>query len=388
MTARAWLSAEDCAVEDLESITSVGTSLADYPWAAQVLDDVLLYSAAALRPTMTDPEGRRVLQAELARALIAGPGIVVLSGAFPDADVVDAVSGVFDDIIDEQRASAPVTGDHVGKPGGNDRIWNALGKLAERAPDLFVDYYANDVIALASQAWLGPAYQLTSQVNVVNPGGVAQEMHRDYHLGFQDDVTAAQFPAHVHAMSPLLTLQGAIAHTDMPVESGPTMYVPHSQKYLPGYVAWRLPEFGEHMAQHHVQLPLFKGDAVFFNPAIFHAAGTNSTRTMRRMANLLQVSSAFGRSMESIDRRALILSIYSDLLAAQDVDNRDPRAVENVIAASADGYPFPTNIDNDQPVVGLASSAQADLLAQALASQWTHDELAARLAAQESMRRP
>lgn len=388
MTDPTFLSAADCSVEDLVAITAAATSLSDYPWAAQVLEGVLLYSAAALRPTMADPDGRRVLQAELARALTDGPGIVVLTEAFPDTDVVDAVSGVFDDIIDEQLASARETGDHFGRPGGNDRIWNALGKLAARAPDLFVDYYANDVIALVSHAWLGPAYQLTSQVNVVNPGGAAQEMHRDYHLGFQDVATAAQFPAHVHAMSPLLTLQGAIAHTDMPVESGPTMYVPHSQKYLPGYVAWRLPEFREHMARNHVQLPLFKGDAVFFNPALFHAAGTNTTRTMRRMANLLQVSSAFGRPMEIVDRSALILSIYSDLIKAQVVDGRDPREVENVICASAEGYAFPTNLDRDQWLAGLAPSTQAELLTQALAGQWTHEELAQELAAQASRRLP
>ena len=32
----------------------------------------------------------------------------------------------------------------------------------------FAAYYGNDAIALVSEAWLGPGYQLTSQVNVVN----------------------------------------------------------------------------------------------------------------------------------------------------------------------------------------------------------------------------
>lgn len=99
------------------------------------------------------------------------------------------------------------------------------------------------------------------------------------------------------------------------------------------------------------------------------------------MANLLQVSSPFGRPMESIDRSALILSIYSDLIEAQVVDNRGRREVQSLIAASADGYAFPTNLDNDQPADGRASSAQADLLAQALAGRRTHDEPALRLAA-------
>lgn len=47
----------------------------------------------------------------------------------------------------------------------------------------------------------------------------------------------------MHALSPLLTLQGAVAHVDMPVETGPTLYLPHSQKYPAGYVAFHQPEF-------------------------------------------------------------------------------------------------------------------------------------------------
>ncbi len=382
-----WLSADDCSLDDLIAITNEVTSVSDYPWAAQVLDGVLLYSAAALRPTMADPEGRRVLQDELVRALREGPGVVVFSGAFPDTDVVDAVSGVFDDIIDEQRARGIDLGDHV-KPGASDRVWNALAKLADRAPDRFVDYYGNDVIALACEAWLGPGYQMTSQVNVVNPGGLAQEMHRDYHLGLQSAQNAARYPSPAHHMSASLTLQGAVAHTDMPVESGPTMYLPHSHKYLPGYVAWRLPEFREYALAHHVQIPLFKGDAVFFNPALFHAAGTNSTRTMRRMAHLLQVSSAFGRAMESIDRAALVLSIYDDLLKADIAEGRDPRAIQNVIAASAEGYAFPTNLDRDVLLDGLAPTTQAELVQQSLAEQWTYDQLAERLAEYQVRREP
>jgi len=78
-------------------------------------------------------------------------------------------------------------------------------------PEAFVDYYANDIVSLASTSWLGPGYQVTSQVNVVNPGGAGQTVHRDYHLGFQSPKTSAEFPAHVHALSPVLTLQGAVA---------------------------------------------------------------------------------------------------------------------------------------------------------------------------------
>ncbi len=168
-------------------------------------------------------------------------------------------------------------------------------------------------------------------------------------------------PAHVHRLSPVLTLKGAVAHTDMPAETGPTLYLPHSHKYLPGYLAWRRPEFQEYFEAHHVQLPLHKGDAVFVNPAVFHAAGANRTADVRRMANLLQVSSAFGRAMEVVDRAAMSAAVSPALQAMAD-DGASPAAIGNVIAACAEGYPFPANLDLDQPIDGLAPPTQADIL--------------------------
>ena len=185
-----------------------------------------------------------------------------------------------------------------------------MEKLCLRDPATFAAYYGNDIIALISEAWLGPAYQLTSQVNNVRPGGASQSAHRDYHLGFQTASVIERYPVHVHRISPVLTLQGAVAHCDMPVESGPTLYLPYSQTYLPGYLAMNRPEFQAYFTEHHVQLPLRKGDAAFFNPALFHAAGTNRSADIQRMANLLQVSSAYGRAMESVDRTRMSAALY------------------------------------------------------------------------------
>jgi hypothetical protein len=46
------------------------------------------------------------------------------------------------------------------------------------------------------------------------------------------------------------------------------------------------------------------------------------------------------------------------------------RALLNVVAASAEGYAFPTNLDHDQPVDGLAPPTQADLVRRALSESW------------------
>jgi len=370
VSGRSRLVEDDCRVADLVDIVAEEMDLADYPHASAVEQNVLVYDSERLRGAIESEPSRAAVEAELVRALHDGPGIVVFAGAFPDVSVVDRASAAFETIIGEQRSSGAAAGDHFAASGQNDRVWNALEKLALSAPDVFADYYSNDVLATVCHAWLGPAYQVTSQVNVVNPGGAAQTVHRDYHLGFQSNAQAQQFPTHVHRLSPVLTLQGAVAHTDMPVETGPTMYLPHSQKYLPGYLAWRRPEFHEHFEANHVQLPLRVGDAVFFNPALFHAAGTNRTPDVRRMANLLQISSAFGRAMETVDRRGMCLSVFPALL-----NMRDTSMIANVIAACAEGYSFPTNLDLDQPIGGLAPKTQAELLADAVRENWPSQRL-------------
>jgi ectoine hydroxylase-related dioxygenase (phytanoyl-CoA dioxygenase family) len=372
-----WFTTDDCRLDDFRAVVETTTDLADYPHADEVRENVLVYGAR-LREHVATPEGRRDVQAELARALTDGPGIVVFAGAFPDPGVVERATAAFEAMIAEQKAAGVVGGDHFAKPGANDRVWGALDKFATRDPEAFAAYYANDVLALVAEAWLGPGYQVTSQINVVNPGGKAQVAHRDYHLGFMSQEQAAAYPAHVHRLSPALTLQGAVAHCDMPVVTGPTMYLPHSQKYAPGYLAFHRPEFTAYFDEHFVQLPLQRGDAAFFNPALFHGAGTNHSADVRRMANLLQISSAFGRAMEAVDRTAMCRALYPVLRAG----GADERALRNVVAASAEGYAFPTDLDRDQPIGGLAPETQAELLWRALREDWSPEALSAELTAQ------
>lgn len=362
-----WLTSQDCRLEDFKAQIARVTSPADVPLAAEIVANVPIYDGAAIRAAGANPIERKEMMAEWASVMLDGAGIVVLRGIFPDPAPVDAVSRIFFDMIAEQHAAGKTSGDHFAKPGSNDRVWNALEKVCLRDPKAFADYYANDAIAMISQAWLGTGYQITSQVNCVNPGGAAQSAHRDYHMGFQSADEIEAFPAHQHNVSPLLTLQGAVAHCDMPLESGPTLYLPFSQKYAPGYFAYRRPEFSDFFDAHHTQLPLKKGDAAFFNPALFHAAGHNRTTDVKRLGNLLQVSSAYGRAMESVDRVKMSKALYPLLKTA----NMSARERANVIAASSEGYAFPTNLDRDPPLGGLAPMTQAALVAKALNEGWS-----------------
>jgi ectoine hydroxylase-related dioxygenase (phytanoyl-CoA dioxygenase family) len=379
-----WLSRDDCDLDEFRAVVEVETDRTDYPYADRVERGVLFYGET-LADDVATPEGRHAVQAELARALMDGPGIVVFKRAFVPA-VVDRATAVITSLIEEQKARGVQTGDHFAAAGSNDRLWSALEKVAVTDPETFADYFATDVLDLVSVAWLGPNYQIVSDPNVVNPGGTAQTAHRDYHLGFMDLDLAARFPAHVHRLSPVLTLQGAVAHVDMAVETGPTMYLPHSQKYLPGYLAIGLPQFQEYFDAHYVQLPLEKGDAVFFNPALLHGAGTNRTTDVKRMANLLQVSSAFGRALGTVDRERVSEAIYPTLRARKAAGAAE-KDLRNVVAAAAEGYPFPTNLDRDKPVGALNPESQAQLLWRALENGWDEETFVAELAAQTERRR-
>ncbi len=381
--------AEGCFIDDLRMIIEAKPAdgeLADQMrFTERVTQGVPVFEAGSIRNALHDGEHEttKALLAELHWTLSDGPGIFVVGGAF-EHDVVDRTSGQFEAIIADEKQGRDHSGDHFAAAGANDRVWNALEKLALRAPAAFVDYYRNDMVALGALAWLGPGYLVTSQVNVVNPGGSAQQPHRDYHLGFMTAERAGQYPPAVHRLSPALTLQGAIAHCDMPVETGPTTYLPHSQKYELGYMAWRLQPFIEYFAQHHVQLPLSKGDLVYFNPALFHAAGANVTggdgsgTAVRRMANLLQISSAFGRPMETVDHIKVASAVYPALRAAV-AGGMDASALSAAVAAATDGYAFPTNLDRDPPVGGLTPPSQYDIVLAALDSDVGEAELQQRL---------
>ncbi|AYG63383.1 phytanoyl-CoA dioxygenase family protein [Rhizobium jaguaris] len=379
---RVWLTEDACDLGDFRALAEKTTSLSDYPTADRVEKNVLIYDSRKVLADIAIPQGRRAVLAEICEAFGEGPGVVVFKRAYEDLSVIDRASAIFDDIIEQQHRTATGGGDHFAKPGANDRIWNSLEKHCLADPENFAEYYGNAIIAIASEAWLGPSYQMTAQVNRVNPGGAAQSAHRDYHLGFQSSKVIEQFPAHVHRLSPVLTLQGAVAHCDMPLESGPTLFLPHSQTYVPGYLALKRQEFRDYFDRNHIQLPLEKGDVVFFNPALFHAAGNNRSADIKRVANLLQVSSAFGRAMETVNRERMSVRLFPALKALKSAGKLSETEVSNAIAACAEGYSFPTNLDRDPPLGGLAPKTQAQLMHEALQESWSDEAFTKALAEQ------
>ncbi len=374
---------EDCRIDEFEALISEPLDPGALRFASEVRENIPLYGAAEVAAALSHPEHRRALMAEWAYVIGDLSGVVVLKGAIGDLAALDEATAAFEAMIEEERA-ASTGGDHFGERGANDRVWNSLQKLCLRDPALFARYFASPAIAAVSEALLGPWWQMTTQVNLVRPGGKAQVCHRDYHLGFMTQAQAETFPAVAHRLSPTLTLQGAVAHCDMPVESGPTKLLPNSQRYGPGYVATLLPEFRALFEERHVQLPLAKGDGVFFNPALFHAAGDNRSADIHRMVNLLQIGSAMGRTLERIDRHAMVRRLFP---ALRDL-GLTGAARAAAIGAAAEGYPFPTNLDTDPPIGGLASESQAELLTRALDENMSEAAFEAALEENRSRRQP
>ena len=358
-----------CSLTAFKILCSRTTTKEDAPSASAIEKNVPIYDATALAGILAIPQKRQELMAEWANILMAGAGVLVIKAAQPDHAAIDAATRCYDAIIAEEKAVNGGGADHFAKAGANDRVWNSLQKLCLREPETFARYFGSSALDAACEAWLGPNYQMTAQVNLVRPGGEAQQAHRDYHLGFQTEAVSMAYPAHVHLLSQVLTLQAGLAHCDIPVEAGPTKLLPFSQTFKPGYVAWRRPDFRAWFEEHHVQLPLEKGDMIFFSPALFHAAGANRTADLQRMVNLFQVSSAMGRAMESVDRAAMCRALYP-VIAKGKADLGEAR-IAAAIASCAEGYSFPTNLDRDPPVGGLAPATQADLFRKGLAEGWS-----------------
>lgn len=374
-----YFNADDCRLEELVALTDQEVDQNRVPLATSIVKKIPLYDMVVLCEMLKTPAERRILMAEWAYVFEHGSGVLVLQNASADTDIIDDATKIYQQIIADERGGNGIGADHFAAAGKNDRIWNSLQKLCERSPETFAKYFALPAMDAACEAWLGPNYQLTAQVNLVRPGGQAQTCHRDYHLGFQTADMCARYPAHVHLLSPLMTLQGGLAHVDMPIESGPTKLLPFSQSYGPGYAAWRRDDFQAHFEDKYVQLPLSKGDAIFFNPALFHAAGENRSKDIERLVNLFQVGSAMGRTLENIDRIGMSKKLYPAMQSIFQAETLTKAQIVASIAACAEGYPFPTNLDTDPPVGGLAPESQAEIFYRALVEKWSVEKFNERL---------
>jgi len=358
-------------LKDLKKICKQGLKKEDYPLCSFIKKNIVVYEGNTLRKNLSLKK-QESYKSEMAKVFEEGSGIVVIQNFFKDTDIIDKMNTVFNAILKEEENKEAA--DHFAKGGQNARIWNAFEKSAMKDAKVFLNYYKNPLLSIVAKAWLGSNYQVTSQVNIIYPTGKAQAPHRDYHLGFQENTEVLSYPLHAQIMSRLLTLQGGVAHVDIPVKSGPTKFLPFSQQYELGYLAWREEEFKSYFEKFYVQLSLKKGDAIFFNPAVFHAGGENKSKNIIRSVNLLQLSSAFSKPMESVDLYKISLSIYKDLRKVYKKGLFDECSLDAILTASSDAYSFPTNLDKDLPLGTLCPQTLKELCKQALKEDWKYSK--------------
>ena len=362
--ARLYSSTQVPSMDAFASICKQTATKEQYPLASSIDSNVPIYELPPYA-SLTQQQ-RHALQDEWYAILLNGPGVFVTKNLYRDHVILDKATSAFHEIIANEKETMTSHGDHFAGAGKNDRIWNAFSKHCLADPASFAKYYSNPYLGMISESWLGPGYRITAQVNNVRPGADAQVSHRDYHLGFMSAETCSRYPRAMQVASQCLTLQGAVAHVDVPVASGPTRLLPFSQTFAPGFMAYRLPEFNTYFLENYVALPLQKGDGIFLNPALFHAAGSNQSADIQRLVNLLQVSSAFGKPMESVDALPLVERCWDELLRMHQSGTMSDE-VEALVAAVGEGYPFPTNLDRNPPKSdSMAPESEQEVLNKAL----------------------
>jgi hypothetical protein len=82
----------------------------------------------------------------------------------------------------------------------------------------------------------------------------------------------------------------------------------------------------------------------------------------------------------------MIRALYPHLQALMQSGDLDAAVVDRVLAAAAEGYAFPTNLDRDPPLGGLAPLSPQRWVRRALAENWPAERLYNQLATLASRR--
>ena len=101
----------------------------------------------------------------------------------------------------------------------------------------------------------------------------------------------------------------------------------------------------------------------------------------------MQIGSAYGRSIEIVDRRRMSRAVYPILSRLRAEHGLSERDLDNVVAATAEGYSFPANLDIDSPLSSMAPPSQQDTMRQALTESWSTERFNAELDAQFGRKR-
>ena len=185
-THRPW-SSEACRLDDFVTIVETPTELDEYPTRQPSSRACSSTRRVRCDRSRQRADGADGVRAELAAAILDGPGIVKFAGAF-SATCSMPSTATFERIIADEREA----GDRRAATTTPNRAPMTASGTPSRSSPSATRPASSTTTPTTSSPWRpspgsGPAYQVTSQVNVVNPGGDAQAPHRDYHLGFTTD---------------------------------------------------------------------------------------------------------------------------------------------------------------------------------------------------------
>ena len=282
------------------------------------------------------PKEIHQIKKELNNTLVNESGILVVKNVIP-IKLINKTNKLIDDILYKQIIPE---NDHF---SNNLRIWNFFEKFCINNPELFINYFKNPVFNLVFQSYLGPKYTVSSQINIVEPGSKSQIFHRDYHLGLMDYNDIEKYPKNIQISSSNLTLQCLIAHTNINKFNGSTKLLPYSQKIETGYLDIKKEKTLINCEENYIQLNLNAGDVLFFNPAVYHAAGSNNS-FYNRIGNILQINSAFSVPMEVYNYNLIKKKVSNNLTGI----NLKKSEFEGLKEMIFNKYEYPKKLDIKQ----------------------------------------
>ena len=112
---RHFFDVDDIKLSEFASLCSQSVNAEDYPFSAEVQQKVVIYEGDRIR-SLLGAEQAQDLKTELHHCLKDGPGVLVISKAFPDFHVIDRATEVFKEIIAGEKNITESRGDHFAKP--------------------------------------------------------------------------------------------------------------------------------------------------------------------------------------------------------------------------------------------------------------------------------
>jgi hypothetical protein len=146
----------------------------------------------------------------------------------------------------------------------------------------------------------------------------------------------------------------------MPVESGPTKLLPFSSSSA--RATWPSPRgFPRAFRGAPSSCRSQKGDAVFFNPALFHAGARTGRRTSSGWRTSCRSPRPWGARWRRSTARACAGGSTRPFARCARPGGSTTARPRPPSLPAAEGYAFPTNLDTDPPAGGLAPETQAAL---------------------------